>query len=254
MAFFGFGKKDKGTTETTPATDFVQRQKVTLDKSKADLNRVVVNLSKETGVNLANMKARVAVVMDHSGSIKFQFENGNIQNILTRILPFALQFDDNGELEVFIFDDICRQMDVDMNEENYATYVKDVIMKKNYPYGGTQYAPAIHMIDKYYNDTQSKVIPTLVFFITDGNNYVSDHRPSDKAIIESSDHGIFIMFIGSGNADFDYLRHLDNLDGRKFDNTGFMSTKDLNTTQNATMFMESLKDYIPWLKAKGYIH
>ena len=132
MAFFGFGKKDKGTTETTPATDFVQRQKVTLDKSKADLNRVVVNLSKETGVNLANMKARVAVVMDHSGSIKFQFENGNIQNILTRILPFALQFDDNGELEVFIFDDVCHQMDVDMNEENYATYVKDVIMKKNY--------------------------------------------------------------------------------------------------------------------------
>lgn len=254
MAFFGFGKKDNGTTKTTVTTDFVQRQKVNLDKSKADLKRVVVNLSKETGVNLANIKARVAVVMDHSRSIKWQFENGNIQNILTRILPFALQFDDNGQLEVFIFDEFCHKMDVDMNEENYATYVEDVIMKSNYPYGGTQYAPAIRIIDKYYNDAESKVTPTLVFFITDGANYLSDRRPSDKSIIESSDHGMFIMFIGSGKDDFDYLRHLDDLSGRKFDNTGFMSTKDLNSTQNTTMFMESLKDYIPWLKAKGYIH
>ena len=110
------------------------------------------------------------------------------------------------------------------------------------------------MTDKFYDDSESKNTPTLVFFITDGDNYKDDRTPSDKAIIKSSNHGIFYMFIGtSKTCDFEYLHHLDDLDGRKFDNTGFMSVKDLSSTSNADLFLNSLKDFSDWLKAKGYV-
>lgn len=259
MAIFDFlGKKNKGTSQVTNSStissSFNEKQKIILCESKEDLHRVVVNLSKEKGLKLDKLKARVVVVMDHSGSMDFQYDNGSVQNILTRLLPFAFQFDDNGQLEVYLFDDVCRKMDVDMTEENYASYVEDVIQKGHYPYGGTQYAPAIRMTDNDYNDAESKTIPTLVFFITDGSNYHSDEAPCDKAIIESSEHGIFYMFIGtSKKCDFEYLQHLDDLKGRKVDNTGFMKLKDLNSTPNTDLFLKSLKDFIPWLKAKGYI-
>lgn len=258
MALFDFwGKKNKGTSQVTNSSTVSgssnEKQKIILCESKEDLQRVVVSLSKEKGVNLDKLKIRIAIVMDHSISMDWQYNNGNVQNILTRLLPFALKFDDNGQLEVYLFDDACIKMDVDMTEENYASYVEDVIQKGHYPYGGTQYAPAIKMTDKFYNDDESKNIPTLVFFITDGDNYKSDRAPSDEAIIKSSKHGIFYMFIGtSKTCDFEYLRHLDDLDGRKFDNTGFMSVKDLNSTSNADLFLNSLKDFSDWLKAKGY--
>lgn len=253
MAFFGFGKKGKETKVTSSnSSSNDEKQKIILLESKEDLQRVVVNLSKEKGVKLDKLKARVVVVMDHSGSMDWQYNNGNVQNVLTRLLALALQFDDDGQAEVYLFDDVCRKIDVNMTEQNYATYVEEVIKKKHYPYGGTQYAPAIRMTDKAYNDAMSKTIPTLVFFITDGDNFASDEKPCDKAIIESSEHGIFYMIIGTGNSKFKYLRHLDDLSGRKFDNTGFMSVADLNSTPNADLFLKSLKDLIPWLKAKGY--
>lgn len=260
MAFFGFGKRNKGTSQVanlvsaTVSGSNEEKQRIILCESKEDLQRVVVNLSKEKGINFDGLKIRFAIVMDHSISMKWQFNNGNVQNILTRLLPFALKFDDNGQLEVFLFDDVCIKMDVDMTEENYASYVTDVIKKGKYPYGETKYAPAIKMTDEFYNDYESNTIPTLVFFITDGDNCPTDRTPSDKAIIESAEHGIFYMFIGtSKTCDFKYLRHLDDLEGRKFDNTGFMSVKDLNSTTNADLFMNSLKDFSTWLKAKGYV-
>lgn len=243
------------------AFSFFKRNNVTTDKLDSEkikqgckeLEKVLVNLSKETGVDLSKIIARVAVVMDHSGSIRPEFENGKIQEVLNKILPFAIKFDDNGQLEVFIFDNVCRKMDEDMNINNYENYVQKNIIKKRYEYGGTQYAPAICMTDKYYNDDESKKIPTIVFFITDGANFIEDRIPSDKAIIEASKHGIFYMFIGVGKDNFDYLRHLDDLKGREYDNTGFIKFTDFGNITDVNMFTNALKDYVPWLKAKGYV-
>lgn len=70
------------------AFSFFKRNNVTTDKLDSEkikqgckeLEKVLVNLSKETGVDLSKIIARVAVVMDHSGSIRPEFENGKIQN------------------------------------------------------------------------------------------------------------------------------------------------------------------------------
>lgn len=265
MGIFGFGKKKTtpqvatlatttaSTATTTPNTSTGKSsQQIKLTKSKEDLSNVVIKLTKESGIDLSKMTARVVVVMDDSGSMDYQYKNGTVQNILTRLLPFALQFDDNGELEVYLFSEWCKKISPSMTEANYETYVKKYI-DGNHAYGGTNYAPAIKMTDDDYNDNESKRIPTLVFFITDGANW--DRDDTDKAIIKSSKHGIFYMFIGTGDdsSEFDYLRELDDLKGRKVDNTGFMQISDLNSVSNTELFLSSLKDYIPWLKAMGYV-
>lgn len=241
MAFFKRWKKAEGNEETKIAQGIME------------LENVMTEFTKKTGVDLRKGVARVAVVMDHSGSMDDKYDNGTVQEVLNAIFPFAIKFDDDGQMEVFIFDDVCCKIEKNMNSENYEDYVKEYIIRKRYPYGGTRYAPAIEMTDKYYNDEESKTTPTIIFFITDGGNYRNDRTPSDKVIIESSEHGIFYMFIGVGKDDFEYLCHLDDLEGRKYDNTGFMKFTDFKNISNVEMFKNALKDYIPWLKAKGYV-
>lgn len=81
--------------------------------------------------------------MDRSGSMTSLYQSGEIQNVLTRLLPLALKFDDNGELEVYVFNTSCIQMP-SMNLSNYESYVKREIMNKGYgPSGGTSYSPVI---------------------------------------------------------------------------------------------------------------
>lgn len=248
MGIFGFGKKK---TEQSSAQTNNGSQALKLTKSKEDLSNVVLKLTKDTGIDLSTMKARVVVVMDDSGSMDWQYRNGNVQDILTRLLPFGLAFDDNGEVDVYLFSDSCKKIEPSMTEENYENYVK-LHIDHQHNYGGTAYAPAITMTDMDFNDAVSAKVPTLVFFITDGENF--DEGATNVAIRNSSEHGIFYMFIGSGNESFYYLKKLDDLEGRKIDNTGFMQVSDFNSVSNTELFLKSLKDYIPWLKEKGYLN
>ena len=175
----------------------------------------------------------------------------DILNILMRKVQEFVdmpKFDDNGELDVYTFSNNCKKINPGMTEANYENYVANYI-DKQHVYGGTCYAPVIKMIDRDFNNNSK--IPTIVFFITDGNN--SDKTATDEAIRTASEHGIFYMFIGIGNEKFTYLQKLDDLTGRKVDNTGFMKIQDLNTVSNDELFLRSLKDFIPWLKTMGYI-
>lgn len=48
-----------------------------------------------------------------------------------------------------------------------------------------------------------------------------DKQNSDAIIHKSSEMNVFIQFIGIGNEKFQYLMDLDDMPGRKRDNTGF---------------------------------
>ncbi len=244
MAFWNKNKKKAVEESSNDRLDKIKQGKLELDD-------IVSIISKEKNSDLSALKCRVAVCMDHSGSMRYRYDSGEVQQVLDLILPFGLKFDDNGSIEVFIFDDICRKMDEDMNLKNYTDYVENYIIKPRIPYGGTHYAPAIEGIDKFYDDGAN--IPTIVFFITDGENFYEDRTPCDAAIIDSSEHSIFFMTIGVGNDEFDYLRHLDDLKERPYDNTGFMKFDDFKNITTVNMFTNALKDFVPWLKAKKFV-
>lgn len=228
---------------STPTQSNATSAKVILTKAEEGLNRSIVRLKKDTGVNLEKHKARVFVVIDRSGSMKTLYNNGSVQKVITRLLPLALKFDDNGELEVYIFNGQCNQMpSVDIH--NYEHYVKKQILGKGYfPCGGTCYAPVINKTVLEYND--GSPYPAFGIFITDGEN--ADRQETDSAIRRSSKYEIFYQFIGIGDERFNYLQKLDDLDGREVDNTAFIKVSDFDSMNDDQLYDKLLEQYPQWL-------
>ena len=237
-------KKNKQTAAPSTPQENDQKPKVSLKKSQENLDNYIVRLEKEKSINLSKHRARVFVVIDRSGSMYTQYKKGDVQDILTRLLPLALRFDDNQELEVYLFNTSCVQV-VGMNINNYKEYVKNEISRKGYkPCGGTNYAPAIELTMRDYND--GSPYPAFGIFITDGDNY--DKKETDMAVRQSSNYKMFIQFVGSGFENFPYLEKLDDLSGRSVDNTGFVKVADFEHLSDEQLYELLLKQYLEWLK------
>lgn len=222
---------------------------INLKKSVISLDKSLISLEKKSGLSFADHRAKVAVVMDYSGSMSSLYRSGAIQEVLTRLMPLALRFDDNGELDVWLFHHHYYRVE-SMNLNNFENYVKDEITSKNYRMGTTSYAPVLEdVLRKYFvEDAATSNIPTFVVFITDGAN--DDKRATNEIIKESSYKNIFIQFVGIGNERFEYLERLDDLTGRPVDNTGFIKVSDMARLSDEQLFDLLLDQYPDWLKNK----
>lgn len=243
-----FGK-NTGVVDTAPTTQNVTPV-MTIDMSKhsENLNTVLIDMSKSGKTNMTSHTARVALAMDYSGSMSNMFANGSVQDVVTRLLPIALKFDDNGELESWLFSNGYERM-APVTASNYQNYVKNVMMRANMSMGGTNYAPALKDIVKYYKDKHPSNVPAFIMFITDGDNW--DEYETNAIIRELSNYNMFVQFVGIGNgSNFNYLRELDNLSGRKHDNTGFIAVKDMNKMDDQQLYTEMLRQYNDWLNNK----
>lgn len=222
---------------------------VSLEKSVISLEKTLVSLEKKTGVNLTKHCAKVAVVLDYSGSMRNLYKTGEVQKVLNRLMPIALKFDDNGELDLWIFHEGYHRI-ASMDINNYSDFIQKEITEKKYKFGATCYAPVLEDILKKYIEEEKDTsnIPTFVIFITDGAN--SDKGKTNKVIRESSNHNIFIQFVGIGQEKFEYLEKLDDLDGRPVDNTGFIRVKDISVTYGENLYNLLLDQYPDWLKSK----
>ena len=222
---------------------------INLKKSVISLDKSLISLEKKSGLSFADHRAKVAVVMDYSGSMSSLYRSGAVQEVLTRLMPLALRFDDNGELDVWLFHHHYYRVE-SMNLDNFENYVKEEITSKNYRMGTTSYAPVLEdVLRKYFvEDAATSNIPTFVVFITDGAN--DDKRATNEIIKESSYKNIFIQFVGIGNERFEYLERLDDLTGRPVDNTGFIKVSDMARLSDEQLFDLLLDQYPDWLKNK----
>lgn len=245
-----FGNKNTGVNNTTPTTKNVATVTMKIDMSKhaENLNTVLIDMSKSGKTNMTNHTARVALAMDYSGSMSDMFRNGSVQDVITRLLPIALKFDDNGELESWLFSNGYERLEP-ATASNYEGYVKNVMMRANMHMGGTEYAPALKDMVKYYKHKHPSTTPAFIMFITDGDNW--DEDETNAIIRELSNYNMFVQFVGIGNgSSFRYLKELDNLSGRKHDNTGFIAVKDMNKMDDQQLYTEMLRQYNDWLNNK----
>lgn len=251
-------KKEDGNAVTKTATtataavtqtEEVPAKSMTIDMSKSaeNLNKVLIDMSKSSKIDMSKHVARVALAMDYSGSMGNLFSNGSVQNTVTRLLPIALKFDDNGELESWLFSNGFERLDA-VTINNYKNYVREVMMHSSMSMGGTNYSPVLRDMVKYYKDIEPSSIPAFIIFITDGENW--DTKETNDIIMELSNYNIFVQFIGIGNENFKYLRSLDNMAGRKNDNTGFTAVKDMNRMTDEELYTEILRQYKEWLNNK----
>lgn len=248
---------------------------INLKKHADNLGNCIVNLKKTSGVDLDKHTARVCVVLDYSGSAAPFYDDqagtgetekrglfglgkskggstmensSEMQKVLTKLFPLALKFDDNGELEVWLFENNFRRFPA-MTFDNYESYVKKIINSSSYDFGGTCYAPVLRDIEKKYFTEEPSADPVYVVFITDGDN--SDKSQCDKLIRDLSRKNIFVQFIGIGHARFDYLQKLDDLSGRDCDNTGFEAFGQLSVAPDEEVYHKILRQYVAWLKVKA---
>ena len=239
---------NKTTTEDVVVEQSTAPVTIDMSKHKANLETVLIDMSKNGKTDMTDHTARVAVAMDYSGSMSGMFYHGDVQEVITRLLPIALKFDDNGELESWLFSNSYERLKA-VNASNYSNYVNDVMLKARMSMGGTNYAPALKDIVGYYKDKHPSKIPAFIIFITDGDNW--DEDDTNRIVRELSEYNMFVQFVGIGNgSSFKYLRELDNLSGRKHDNTGFIAVNDMNKMSDQQLYTEMLRQYNNWLNNK----
>ena len=234
--------------------------KVNLEKTK----KVVLNLIKETPVE--NVKARVVIAVDYSGSMASLYSNGTVQTVLERILPIAMTFDDNSSLEVYKFDHRSTPIDTKVTPSNYEGFVDKYVAKGDM--GGTEYTPVMEDIVKRSPAAKSggacgfikslftkkvvedkPVIPTYVIFLTDGD--CSDKEETIRYIRQTSDQPIFWQFVGIGSSQFRTLELLDTMQGRVIDNANFFAIRDTRDLVNMTdevLLGKLLAEFPSWYK------
>lgn len=225
MGFLGklFGKKENDTIENTVTQQIttekdLQNQNdeesnspmmpIDMSKHQENLNTVLINMSKDNKIDMTKHVARVALAMDYSGSMSNLFRNGSVQETVSRLLPIALRFDDNGELESWLFSNGSERLAA-VTKDNYSTYVRKVMNKANMSMGGTNYAPVLKEMVSYYKDIEPSEVPAFIIFITDGENW--DTNETNKIVKELSNYNMFVQFIGIGDESFNYLRSLDHM-------------------------------------------
>lgn len=226
MGLFDFFKK----TETKEETKISLRKNLVVDEVKRQ--------------NITAQRARVVFVLDHSGSMKSLYKNGTVQNLLERIFPLAMHFDDNSELEFYWFDNSYKELEP-VTLDNLDDYVERVILSSKEHFGTTCYAPVMTEIYERYAVKNPLDIPTFVAFITDGNN--SDKRATKEILITSSKHNIFWKYIGVGSEKFEFLEKLDDLKGRFIDNANFISVNNIEKITDEQLYAYLLTEYSDWL-------
>lgn len=245
--------------EDAPAPAAAAKPSVSLEKKLEAKAPHLVNLAKSIRVslekhNLTQVKARVAFVLDASGSMTQQFKRGNVQAVLDRIAALAVQFDDDGAMEVWGFAERFKQYP-DVSLDNLQGYIENIRrMPKPGRFeilgglGGTNNEPPVmDAVIKTFKDSKE---PVFVVFITDGG--VSKTKAIKDAIRVSANFPIFWKFVGLGGHNYGILEELDDFTDRLIDNTNFFAIDDFKKISDDDLYDRLLTEFNDWLKlAKG---
>ena len=192
---------------------------------------------------LESTKSQVVLVLDISKSMNALYKNGIIQHLVERILGLALNFDDDGDIDIILFGTRAYQLP-SASLEDLEGYVAREILAHYKIIEATKYATALHIIKDKYQSNQAD--PIFVIFVTDGNN--SDKRETTELITELSKESIFFQFVGIGKEEFPYLKKLDELQNRFLDNAGFMHVNDIASIDDSILYERLLNEYPEWLE------
>lgn len=194
------------------------KPKLSLEKKVAEKAPGLVNLAKKAQVclekkKLDNVKGRVAIVLDASGSMSNQYSSGKVQEVIERILPLAVHFDDDGSLDCWAFADREKRLEP-VTLSNYKNYVRDIAKIKQY--GGdigigccnNEPRAIKDVMDFFIKENPSK-LPTYVVFITDGG--IGSDSEIKKLIVDAAKYPIFWQFVGIGGSSYGILKKLDDM-------------------------------------------
>lgn len=199
----------------------------------------VVSLEKQ---GLVGERAEVVLVLDVSGSSRPLFRNGTYQALVDRCLAAGLLFDDNGEIETYLFDSAVHEAEtVTLGNRDGWT---DRAIKTKGIFRGTRYAKPLEELERKL--TRGARVPTFVYFVTDGGS--QDRRETAEVVTRMAGLPAFLKFIAVGREDdFPFLVRLDDLSGREVDNADFFAVADPKTVDEDAFFELVMQEFRGWL-------
>jgi hypothetical protein len=201
---------------------------------------IVLEKKKLTGV-----VARVGLVLDISGSMRSLYNNGSVQKVVERILAVASQFDDDGMLDIWVYDNEFSRLPA-ISEKDFENYVNMRILNNDsiHKFGRNNEPPVMYDVMNKYLQEEPSSDPAFVVFINDGGC----KRTIKKPVVSSSDKPIFWQFVGVGNANFEVLENLDTMEGRFIDNANFFHVQDIDTTTDEQLYDQLLNEFPEWIR------
>jgi stress response protein SCP2 len=246
---------------------------VDLEKRLQQQAPQLVNLVKSATVSLQKVglqthRAKVCLVLDISGSMGMLYRRGLVQQFAERILALGCKFDDDGDIDVFLFGRNVHHVDP-MGLANFAGFVQRTIDRHPLE-GDTRYGAALEAVRRFYfpdgaggerSKPQRADLPVYVMFVTDGGT--SDQAMAERQVRWSSHEAIFWQFMGIGkgrksksrklasfaDSDFPFLESLDELPGRLVDNANYFSVASPDEYSDAELYDLLMTEYPDWLKA-----
>jgi stress response protein SCP2 len=232
--------------------------KLSLEKKIAEAAPKLVDLAKKATVSLEKHRldatlARVGLVLDASGSMSGQYSKGRVQEVIERLLPLAVHFDDDGELDVWAFSRKVLELPP-ATLANYSDYINGAERGwRNWGMMSINNEPAV--IEKVIEHYRGTRLPVLVIFVSDGG--VSQNKEIKHLLTEAASLPIFWQFVGIGGRQYGILEKLDTMAGRIVDNCGFFALDDLHSISEQALYDRLLGEFPQWLEAariKGIVH
>ncbi|NEK58816.1 VWA domain-containing protein [Geodermatophilus sabuli] len=240
-----------------------KRRLVDLEEKLAGSAPQMLSLVKTAGVSLQKRglgehTARVALVLDISGSMAGLYRSGAVQRLAERVLALGLRFDDDGEVDVFLFGRKVHQPRPGLRLEGHQEFIATITKRHKLEFD-TRYGAAMTAVREHYfgssGDRREPVpyrVPVYVMFLTDGAP--SDRAVASKQMTAASYEPVFWQFMGIGPAaQFAFLQELDDLEGRFTDNADFFAVgeKELmgrTPISDDELFDRLMTEYPDWLR------
>jgi hypothetical protein len=261
-------------------------KQVRLEKQLSGQPPKMVDLVKKAGISLekkglSEHRARVALCLDISASMNPLYRQGKVQELCERILGLAVQFDDDGQCDVFTFGTGGYE-EGPLDLHNHQGWV-DGLLRRRRLEGGTNYNRAMQALRRHYfpdggagprNSPQPDQLPVYVMFVTDGQT--TDQQGTRDQVLWSSFEPIFWQFMAIGASsrnvvpsgaspqpkrrglgarlakrlagDFHFLEELDDMSGRFLDNADFFSVADPVAIPDAQLYDLMMTEYPGWLR------
>ncbi|SHK28548.1 Stress response protein SCP2 [Pseudonocardia thermophila] len=221
----------------------VKRQQ--LDLRKKEVHRVLLTKG------AAGERARILLVIDKTGSMHRQYRDGVVHRVVERMVPVAVQLDDDGVLEPYLYARSFARLP-DLRVADLEWWPGQFLHLRGV-HGGIDYDRIGHANDEIAIMTEvmaglrGRRTPTLVLFFTDGG--FSRKREIAELMTEAAHLPAFWQFVGIGKANYGLLESLDELPGRVVDNAGFFALDDVDSVSDAELYQRLLSEFPDWLRA-----
>ena len=229
----------------------INTSKVPLEKVMLDKAPKLVNLAKKATISLEKrqlqqLTAKVALVLDATGSMNRQYKEGRVQEVVNRLLPLPVSFDDDQALDCWAFGQHSQYLGA-VGLDNYEDFIDSVQGGwRKWELGSrtNNEAGVMEAVTQFYQNDGLDV-PIYVLFISDGG--VRDTRGISKIMTEAANLPIFWQFVGLGGHHYGILKDLDEMTGRLIDNCSFFELDNLNDVSEEFLYESMLEEFPSWL-------